>query len=119
MKIGSTVKLIIAPATGVKEGAVATVVDGPATFPFLYRKLLTTVGEHSDEFIWVKWDKGYWQWQGAKDGAYAEARFELLEDTDEEPEDNDGRSTCYWCTGPTERRAGFSSMYDVCPECDR
>lgn len=35
------------------------------------------------------------------------------------PENNDGRSTCYWCNGPTEKLQGFTESYDFCRKCKR
>lgn len=31
---------------------------------------------------------------------------------------NDGRSQCYWCGAETKKVMGFTSNYDVCPNCN-
>lgn len=33
------------------------------------------------------------------------------------PATNDGRSSCFWCGARTERRQGFTAVYDICPDC--
>jgi len=37
----------------------------------------------------------------------------------EEPRTNHGRSACFWCSAPTERRALLTTWTDVCLECGR
>lgn len=34
-----------------------------------------------------------------------------------EPRNNDGRTTCYWCGMRTEKRG--MGLYDLCPKCQR
>lgn len=36
-----------------------------------------------------------------------------------EPENNNGRSTCYWCGEPTKKINGFIKTYDYCMECKK
>lgn len=36
-----------------------------------------------------------------------------------EPENNDGRSTCFWCNKPTKQVPGISNFYNVCPKCGK
>jgi hypothetical protein len=37
----------------------------------------------------------------------------------EEPKNNDGRQSCFWCGAPTKKRQGFSAMYDICSACGK
>lgn len=37
----------------------------------------------------------------------------------DEPKNNDGRITCYWCDEPTKQVQGFMNIYDVCEECGK
>jgi len=36
-----------------------------------------------------------------------------------EPRNNDGRRHCWWCWSWTERKEGFTGMYDICPKCGK
>jgi hypothetical protein len=36
-----------------------------------------------------------------------------------EPENNDGRETCWWCSGKTHKVQGFTAEYDICPKCEK
>ena len=36
-----------------------------------------------------------------------------------EPKNNDGRITCYWCDEPTKQIQGFMNSYDVCEGCGK
>lgn len=46
------------------------------------------------------------------------APFFLIEGTEAEPRNNDGRAVCYWCPDTkTQKRGG--GMYDVCPKCGK
>ena len=38
---------------------------------------------------------------------------------EDEPKNNSGRSNCYWCGKPTEKRKLLTSIIDICPECER
>lgn len=122
MKPGSVVELKIPPAgQGAKVGARATVVDGQKEYPELHKQLLDQVAEeHLSDFIWVRWDRSYPDHRNQDDGAYAAARFELIEErAQEEPRNNDGRETCWWCGGATKKSQGFSGTWDVCQECGK
>jgi len=46
------------------------------------------------------------------------ANVALLPD-EPEPENNDGRKTCFWCEGPTKKVQGFRNNYDFCRSCKR
>jgi hypothetical protein len=35
------------------------------------------------------------------------------------PLNNDGRTTCFWCSGFTEKKQGFTAEYDICPKCKK
>jgi hypothetical protein len=37
----------------------------------------------------------------------------------EEPQDNIGRSTCYWCSEPTVKKPLLSTFYDYCEKCKK
>lgn len=36
-----------------------------------------------------------------------------------EPKNNDGRTTCFWCGNPTKQVGGLFGTYDVCSVCGR
>jgi len=36
-----------------------------------------------------------------------------------EPQNNDGRKTCFWCNKKTKNVQGFSSSYDICESCGK
>ena len=107
-----------------RPGAKATVVDGRKRFPELYDSLhehLRNFGQADEdiaEFIWVVWDRKDPNWNNQADGAYAKYRFREV-DKGPEPKNNDGKVVCWWCNGPTERKQGFMSNYDICPKCGR
>ena len=122
MKPGSVVELKIPPVgVGARVGAKAIVVDGQAEYPDLYKQLIDQVAEeHLSDFIWVRWDRNHPHHGNQDDGAYAAARFELIEEgTEQEPRNNDGRLTCWWCSGATKKSQGFSGTWDVCQECGK
>jgi hypothetical protein len=107
-----------------RPGAKATVVDGRKRFPDLWDRLheyLRNFGQADEdigEFIWVVWDRKDPKWNGQADGAYTKHRFQEV-DKGPEPRNNDGLSVCHWCGGPTERKQGFTSSYDICPKCGK
>lgn len=35
------------------------------------------------------------------------------------PSNNDGLSSCFWCGVTTEKKQGFTSIYDICPKCKK
>ena len=35
------------------------------------------------------------------------------------PENNDGRTACYWCTGKVVPRGSYPYVYDVCVDCGK
>lgn len=37
----------------------------------------------------------------------------------DEPKNNDGRDSCYWCRGPVKQVMGLNESYGVCCECGR
>lgn len=37
----------------------------------------------------------------------------------EEPDDNDGRETCFWCGKKTIKKELFTSSYDICDSCGK
>lgn len=38
----------------------------------------------------------------------------------QEPANNDGRTTCFWCNSPTKSvPGGFVNNYDICTKCGR
>jgi hypothetical protein len=122
MKPGSVVELKIPPAgKGARVGARAIVVDGQKEYPKLHKQLLEQVAEeHLSDFIWVRWDRDHPHHGDQDDGAYAAARFELIEEkAEQEPPNNDGRITCWWCGAATKKTQGFSGTWDVCEKCGR
>lgn len=128
MKIGSFVKLIDNKPKNqwtAKIGAKALVVDGKKNFPDLFKQLSDTLSfdpNYIEEFIWVEWDKKDIYWNNQKDGAYANWRFTKIEDPlrfSEEPKNNDGRHSCFWCKASTITQQGFSSCYNICPNCKK
>ena len=38
---------------------------------------------------------------------------------EEEPHNNAGRTHCYWCGKPTEKRKLLTSIVDMCSKCDK
>jgi len=36
-----------------------------------------------------------------------------------EPKNNDGRAECWWCGARTEKRPGFTVIYDICPKYEK
>ena len=122
----------------VEKGAIAKIVDGEKLFPKLYDKLKNNgqYSSHMTEFCCIVWDKKNIHYKGAHDGFYLMARFDLFagkmgdydfsfEDEEitkefdfEEPKNNEGRKTCYWCGEKTVKKLGFMSYYDMCPKCD-
>lgn len=125
MNLGTTVELELDQPKEkwtAKPGARATVVDGRRRFPGLWDQLheyLRNFGEADkdiEEFIWVVWDRNDKRWNGQADGAYTKYRFREV-GKGPEPRNNDGLPVCYWCGGPTERKQGFTSSYDICPKC--
>ncbi len=36
-----------------------------------------------------------------------------------EPNNNDGRDKCFWCSSPTKKSQGFNKMYDICINCGK
>lgn len=38
---------------------------------------------------------------------------------DQEPKNNQGRESCYWCGNKTEKVSGIMSFYNVCPRCKK
>ena len=36
-----------------------------------------------------------------------------------EPEDNIGRKTCFWCSEPTTKKVLFNTVYDYCEKCKK
>lgn len=44
----------------------------------------------------------------------------IFEDcVDKEPNNNDGRSVCYWCGCHTVKKEGLFEIYDICEACKR
>lgn len=122
MNPGSIVELKIPPTgKGASRGARAVVVDGQKEYPDLHKQLLDQIAEeHLPDFIWVRWDRAYPNHGNQDDGAYAAARFELIEEkSEQEPHNNDGRTTCWWCGGVTKKSQGFSETWDICQECGK
>lgn len=39
--------------------------------------------------------------------------------SEEEPKNNDGRKTCYWCSSPTREYVGFDSRGNICERCNK
>lgn len=106
-----------------QPGARAEVVD-KRRFPDLHNQLeeyLRNFGEPEkdmEEFIFVVWDRNDPKWNGQPDGAYTKYRFRVI-GAAQEPKNNDGRSTCFWCGGKTENKQGFTNSYDICPKCGK
>lgn len=98
--------------------------NGKQRFPELHDELeayLRNFGQPEkdlEDFIWVVWDRGDKRWNGQRDGAYTKYRFRAV-GRGPEPKNNDGLSVCFWCGGPTERKQGFMSFYDICPKCGK
>jgi hypothetical protein len=107
-----------------KVGARATVVDGKKRFPELHDQLeeylrnFGSLDKDIEEFIFVVWDRNDPRWNKQPDGAYTKYRFREV-GKGPEPKNNDGRTVCFWCNGPTEIRQGFTSSYNICPKCKR
>lgn len=38
---------------------------------------------------------------------------------EEEPKNNDGRKTCFWCGKATVRKELFTSYYEICEGCGK
>lgn len=38
---------------------------------------------------------------------------------EQEPKNNDGRSTCYWCGSPTKQVPSITSFYTICSKCGK
>ena len=81
MKPGTLVKLMIPEMDNtdkkgsVEKGALARVVNGYDEFPYLHKKLAERLGDKAEEFLWVRWDKSDFRWNGRVDGAYHSCRF--------------------------------------------
>lgn len=108
----------------------AIVVDGPMKFPLYHQQLKSNfVLSDIEEFVAIEWDKNCFGWNGAIDGFYHSARFEIAEDqtdfrvvttsvkVDSNIKNNEGRSRCFQCNSPTKQVMGFNSVYIICPNC--
>lgn len=101
-KIGDLVRLVDADALIAEKGMLAEVCEL----------------HDANYFISIKWAAKTTQ----AHGWYNPNRFVLLERStaEIEPKNNDGRSMCFWCRGPTSKKLGFIiDEYDYCEKCKR
>jgi len=59
-----------------------------------------------------KWDRMFYNWARNLPDAPEEISEEI-------PDNNDGRSSCWWCEEPTIQKKGFTSIYDYCENCKK
>ena len=75
-----------------------------------------------NKYIWFKTEGYRNAFNGDKyEGVQGNYEVELISSigslSSTAPRNNDGRTTCFWCKIPTQKRGG--GMYDVCPKCSQ
>jgi hypothetical protein len=76
-----------------------------------------TLCRHDGEGWWIRvqWDTGFSN-NYRVDPFHDVVRVSSI-DSSISPRNNDGRSKCFWCNMPTQKRGG--GIYDVCPKCGK
>jgi hypothetical protein len=95
--------------------------------PWAYGVVEKTYGDSVD-IAWYHPEAGRltWEWQqprGYVADYYSRPGYLCLAEEDQAtqvtPKNNDGRTTCAWCSAPTKSVQSILSVYNICTKCGR